>query len=297
MKAIQVRPVAAILALAVALISTAEAYPNAAGRCPAGEAAVAQSHVADGKSITTGSLMDGGFSVLLNGVPLGGKPPSFRVGEEESLTITSDSATFRGFLIRIAPPEGIVADVRDAIQPVSSNDTDVQVATTTCVQVEQVGGLTHTDRTDKTEVSATLFVEEAISGLTIDVTIVGENSGGSSSYWYSRFEINSIVAVDPESPVAAPPAAIISPSATTTQPSMAPVVAEGSGEDGSAPTAAPAIAVDSGVGSEESESEETSGTETTTTTGDSNPTSAASSELKNVIGFILSCLVSGFMLQ
>lgn len=196
------RPVALLATLVLAMPWQAEAYPTAAGKCPAGEAAVSNSHImtTDGKTITNGTLAEGGFSVLLNGQPLEGN--AFRVEQEETLTITTtESSTFRGFLIRIAPPEGTVADVRDALQPVfissdeeadTATDTDTQLATLTCVEVEQVGGLTHTSNNDKMEVSGTLLVEQAISGLSIDITVVGENSDDSSTYWYSHFDLKAI---------------------------------------------------------------------------------------------------------
>lgn len=258
--------------LSLAMLWKAEAYPSAAGRCPAGEAAVSSSHVAEfagaGKTVATGTLAEGGFSVRLNDVPLGGKPPSFRVGEEQTISITSDSNPFRGFLIRIGPPQGIVVDLRDAIQ--IGNGTDTQVATNTCVEVEQVGGLTHTSNTDKMEISGTLFVEQALSGIQLDVTVVEVNNVDASSYWYSSFAINSVVPVDPESPVAAP-------KFPTSPPSMSP-------DD---ETLEPAIPDDGDTtGEQETEEQETEG-EDTSNAGTRNTTT-----LTTLLGLTASCLLA-----
>ena len=61
-------------------------------------------------------------------------------------------------------------DLTEAIQAV---DEEAQVAAATCVSAEGVGGLTHTNNNDKSTITGALLVEEAIPGLTFDVTIVG----------------------------------------------------------------------------------------------------------------------------
>ena len=180
------------------------AFPAGAGACPAGVPAVGNPHVGGGRPETTGELIDGGFVVLLNNVPLEGKPVAIRVGElndiqiitsatltttttttedggieadateeEDPTTTTSMPVTaFKGFLIRVGPPPGVqnAVDLRDALYPVASNDTTTQIASTTCVDVELVGGLTHTSADPKTSIVGTLLVEQAVEELSIDVT-------------------------------------------------------------------------------------------------------------------------------
>jgi hypothetical protein len=189
------------LALVLAMPWTAAAWPLGAGRCPAGEAAVAGSHTEGEKEITAGTLADGGFTVSLNGVPLD-SAPELRAGQEETITIVSDNGTpFKGFLIRIAAPEGTVVDVRDAIYPISSNDTDTQVSEAACVETELVGGLTHTGASDKTQVSGTIFVDAGMPGIVLDITLVGVNNNDASSYWYSQYEIMAVASDASATPV------------------------------------------------------------------------------------------------
>lgn len=233
---------ATLALLVLAMPWTTESYPLGAGRCPAGEAAVSGAHLQAGKEITTGTLSEGGFTVSLNGVALE-EAPEFRVGQEDTITISSNMP-FKGFLIRVAPPQGIVVDVRDAIYPVSSNDTDTQVADVACVQVEQVGGLTHTTNSEKTQVSGTLSVDAAISGLMVDITVVGVNNAQQSTYWHSSFEIK------PEGPFGTPVPSYVPTSIMTWNPTPSPSLSP-------SPDTATSIDVDEEESSEQPGSEDT----------------------------------------
>jgi len=203
------------------------AYPTAAGSCPALQSAVGMPHVNGGRPETTGSLTDGGFQLLLNGDPVAaGKPSSFKVGEEQSIELKGFISSFKGFLIRFGPPPdgppGLV-DLREAIYPTSDDEdssTNTQIADSTCVDQQQVGGLTHTNRNDKTSITGTLIVTTPVQGLSMDVTVVVANNAQNSTHYYSNFVIHAVEAVDPLAPVAAPPTT----SFPTTMPSQAPSV-------------------------------------------------------------------------
>ena len=228
---IQILPL--LLALALSTVPrAAEAYPTAAGSCPAGMVAVQSPHVGADRPETTGSLADGGLVLWMNGVPLGDdKPASFRVGEVNLLELTGPA--FRGFLIRVGPPAGAdnAVDLREAIFPASDDDTTSQIADATCVSTEQVGGLTHTSRDDKTNVTGSLLVESAIEGLSIDVTVVLSNEDTNSTYFYSNFVLNAVQAVDPEAPVAAPPTTRFPTTMPSLAPTMGPNTTDSSGTD------------------------------------------------------------------
>ena len=203
---------------------TVDAYPSAAGSCPAGVAAVGSPHAGGGRPETTGPLGQGGVTLSLNGVLLEGKPAEFRVGEVNELVLEATGVPMKGFLIRVGPPEGVEnsVDLRDSIYPfeedgVASEDLIAKTAESTCVETELVGGLTHTSADEKTSVRANLLVESEIEGLSLDVTVVMSNIVTASTYYYSNFVVNAVQAADPDAPVIATP--------TTSFPTGAPVMA------------------------------------------------------------------------
>ena len=212
------------LSLAASTFIVTDAYPSAAGSCPAGVAAVGSPHSDGGRPETTGPLGQGGVTLSLNGVLLEGKPAEFRVGEVNELVLEATGVPMKGFLIRVGPPEGVEnsVDLRDSIYPVeedgvASEDLIAKIAESTCVGTEQVGGLTHTSRDEKTSVTANLFVESEIEGLSLDVTVVMSNIVTDSTYYYSNYVVNAVQAADPDAPVIATP--------TTSFPTGAPVMA------------------------------------------------------------------------
>ena len=211
--------VAAAIVIGPTLVVVVEAFPGAAGGCPAGIAAVGQPHIDGGRPETTGPLLQGGVTLSLNGVPLEGKPAEFRLGEVNELVLEASGSPMKGFLIRVGPPQGAEnsVDLRESIFPADEEDTLSQIAESACVSTEQVGGLTHTSADEKTSVSASLLVENEIEGLSLDVTVVMANVVTDSTYYYSNFVVNAVQAADPDEPVVATP--------TTSFPTAAPVMA------------------------------------------------------------------------
>jgi hypothetical protein len=179
------------LLFAFGSLPIAAAWPNGAGRCIPAEAAVSGSHLSRA-TVRTGSLEEAGYSVAFHGKVLaadGTIAKYFGLGETHPLEITGSTTTFKGFLMRLGAPDGSTVSTVDALNGVDG-DSSVQVASV-CTDGEGVGGVTHTNNDDKTAMAATIFMTEAVEGLTLDVTVVGENSGSVSSYYFSRYLITA----------------------------------------------------------------------------------------------------------
>jgi hypothetical protein len=176
-----------LLFLAVAL-NGASAFPNGAGGCSGGEAAVRGSHLQSG--FETGSLGIGGFAVILDGNTLDPSGQvSFTTGEDHVLTV---SGSFTGILVRLQADNGV-----DTSAALSENSNLLQDAS---VCSAPVVGITHNSRAGKNGAEITLRLDEP-SDLVLDITIVLENVSGSSIFYYSGFALR---AVDPPGAVTTP---------------------------------------------------------------------------------------------
>ena len=186
------------LALVVATLpKSTVAYPTGAGACTEGNTVVQGAHLTT--TAKTGSLADGGFSVSLGESALmPGAISTFDIDTNTALTITG-RGTFRGFLMRLGETGGV-----STVDAFSVTSSDVQLANA-CFDV---GGVTHTSNQAKTSASATLNLASAANDMPLDVTIVVENSGGVSEYYYSQFTLTAVAAgtgaVSPTSPDLAP---------------------------------------------------------------------------------------------
>ena len=194
-----------------------DAFSTGAGACPANMAAVQSSHLATTKTQTTGSLENGNLSVAL--VQSAGMSSSetllstaqaaeFAINQDYTLRLTTTpqgdgSGTFRGFLFRLGPPTGVAAGAAeangtevittiDALQVSPDDTTNVQVATTVCVNNEEVGGLTHTSSVGKQSASGSLRMDQVATGLVLDVTVVVRNQGTESEYYYTQYMLNAV---------------------------------------------------------------------------------------------------------
>ncbi|CAB9514094.1 expressed unknown protein [Seminavis robusta] len=194
------------------------ALPNAAGACPANEAAVGGSHLGsvarhhptiEGSvtgthgdvEITKGALIDGGLHVSINGRVLvaGNATNEFAIQQDNALVLEAllDAAVFRGFLLRLGGSSALngtttnTVDTTDALR-VAEDDTDIQVSNNLCVATQGVGGLTHTDPEFKSKVTGILLMEELADNLPLDVTVVTQNRDGISEYYYSQYLLNAV---------------------------------------------------------------------------------------------------------
>jgi hypothetical protein len=154
------------------------AYSNGAGRCAAGGiAAVGGTHL-EVESITTGSLADGGYTVTVAGAAAFDSVTIPNVGIPFNVEISGP--TFKGALIFVGDqPDSIIAP-----------GTDMTLATggLGCAGTASV---THISASPKSIALATLTVDAPISTF-LDLNIVVNNSGGISTYYYSRIALNVV---------------------------------------------------------------------------------------------------------
>jgi hypothetical protein len=177
---------ASIFLVIAVLCKSVAAFPKAIGNCTEGISVIQGKHVGSTVRTITGSLATGGYSVSLGGARLVvGANRNFTVNTATTITISSTSKKFRGFLIRL----GGVGTVQTT-GALSSTSSDVQVAPT-CTTA-RVAGVIHTSKSDKTTVSATLTLPSLARRMPLDVTIVTLLKGGVSEYYSSRFFLTSI---------------------------------------------------------------------------------------------------------
>lgn len=205
-----------LLKLSAALLPTATAFSTGAGSCTGGLAPVGGKHL-ELAVVTSGSLEAYNISVTVgsSGALVKGVPHSFEYGRPHFLTISSPNSTaypFRGFLIRLESADATV-DTTTALR-VFGSDEDTRVATETCVDIEGVGGLTHTNNTVKGTTLGVLELNAAASNLLLDVTVVARNGGFFSTFYHTQFVLNA-VASDASPTATAQGGGEISPSALT----------------------------------------------------------------------------------
>jgi hypothetical protein len=183
------------LAFAGFICGIVDAFTTGAGSCKAGTDAILVPGLPHATNSQVGgtALADFGITVALNGELLNTTAPTdFMTGDNHTLTITATDAPFLGFLARI---DGSGDDMfLDTTLALASNSTDVQVALSTCINVNRVGGVTHTDSNEKESVSAVLRMDDPADGLLLDVTVVirNVNSEAVSEWYFSRFGLNAV---------------------------------------------------------------------------------------------------------
>lgn len=167
----------------------ASALPTGAGGCDAGDA-VGGTHL-NRDQLETGTLAENGFEVRLDGELLIPEEPfDFSVGDDHTiqLTATFDGTFFRGFLIRL---EGdIFVDTTQALIPPAENGEIQQ--SELCIDDQDVGGLTHTNRADKTSISGILNLDLEAQDLQMDVTMVVQNVQAISEWYYAGYTLNAV---------------------------------------------------------------------------------------------------------
>ena len=187
------QPLLASIAVLLATVLSergVHAFPSEAGSCRAGGNALGGSHKARSQ-VGGGPLSDHGLELRLDGTKLqSGVVSQVVVGTSYSLELvaTTPTYTFRGFLMRLESP---TLDTIEALT-VPDNANGIQVADYFCVNIEGVGGLTHTTNNDKSKVNGLFQVDEAATDLTLDVTVVAQNREGVSEWYYSQFLLQAI---------------------------------------------------------------------------------------------------------
>ena len=171
------------------------AFPTSTGSCDAGTGAILRpgfSHATNAQ-VGTGPLGDFGINVTLNGdllVP--DTPTDIMTMMEYNLTIVASDNPFTGFLSRI---EGSGDDpFLDTTSALAPYDSQAQVAVGTCIYVNRVGGVSHTNNDQKTSVSTKLQMDDPAAGLLLDITVVVRcvDALNVSEWYYSRYVLNAV---------------------------------------------------------------------------------------------------------
>jgi hypothetical protein len=186
----------AFLVLIGALVPLVSGFSTGAGSCAGNGAPVGGKHLTRLEE-TSGSLEAYDISITLGSSdPFEvGVPFEFESGKPHFLTMSCSSFNpYLGFLLRLASPDGI--DTTTALIPFPT-DSDAQVATDTCINIEGVGGITHTNNEPKSLSRSILQMDEAAQGLVLDVTIVVANAGFYSEFYYSQYILNAVAPIRP----------------------------------------------------------------------------------------------------
>jgi hypothetical protein len=181
----------AVLILLGALVPLVGGFSAGAGSCAGDGAPVSGKHLSRAQ-VTSGTLEAYNIDITLgdSGPMKIGVPLEFEYGRPHFLTLSCSSQTpYLGFLVRLSSPGGI--DTTAALT-LFSNDKDAQVATDTCINIEGVGGITHTNNDPKSFSQSILEMDEAAQGLILDVTVVVANAGLYSDFYYSQFILNAV---------------------------------------------------------------------------------------------------------
>jgi hypothetical protein len=155
-------------------VRLASAFPSGAGACLAGQASVSGLHLSQ-PTLITGTLDEGSYTISVdskavqNGASLSIMPQ----GLEFDIVVAGPN--FKGILIRV---DGTTAD---QVAPGSG----LSVPT---ICSGSVGAATHSNAVLKQQAVATVSLDQP--GVhAVDITLVVENSGGVSEYYYSSFTV------------------------------------------------------------------------------------------------------------
>jgi hypothetical protein len=233
-----------LLTTANAWLPLVRGFPAATGSCAAGTEALLQTTSLVGAVQIHGSLNQVGGTALsdfnltltLDGEVLDPSVPvDFATGVDHELSLQADSVdnAFAGFLIRMQNSDSFTPTV-DSILPALVEQPDgnftskgVQVSQI-CRSVNLVGGVTHDTPKLKTIANMILNMDFETQALELDVTVVIKTNEvlNISSWYYSRYILNSVIVEE-----------------ATTPPEITPVPSEG---PTAAPTSAPTEAKNGG---------------------------------------------------
>jgi hypothetical protein len=213
-------------------------FPNGAGGCAGGVAAVNGTHLGgDGRPVSNNTLLAGGVDVIIGNTTLDTNVPiDVSISTNHMIQIVSTQFPIRGILIRVQAPDGV--DTTNVLTPGALLQGAVAC-------VAPIVGTTHIDKSDKTEMSSTIRFDESVDSVILDITGVFLNSIEGSVYVYSRYMVNFVSEVAPTSPSptsspieveTAEPTKTPTVGPITASPTLTPVMAETA-----SPTATPVI--------------------------------------------------------
>lgn len=203
------------LLAALFFLSSVSAFPNGAGGCVGGVAAVGGRHLdtSNNRAIIEGELAQGDVSVLIDNtnrlIPL--TAYDLETQTDYILTVETDNAAgFRGILLRL---EGAGRDLTGAILPVD----DAILHDATACAAPTVVGVTHLDNEPKATVSAKIRFN-APGTVNLDITIVGANNADGSVYGHNGFifSVTGDAYVETSAPATLPPGETATPTASPT---------------------------------------------------------------------------------
>lgn len=152
------------------------------------------------KDIVNGTLSDGRIELTLDADRMKTDRTFFATVNQRIpivLRAPFSGSGIVGFLIRVGhkedSPSSSDVDLTDALSPPTNNGEVVKakVEETYCRE-ENAGAITHKDREPKYIVKGELFLEEAVSDLILDVTVVMENSAEKSEFYYSQYQLQAV---------------------------------------------------------------------------------------------------------
>jgi len=197
-----------LLLLIVDNDSWCRAYPDRAGGCAGGQAAVGPPHLTFQQQIRSGTLADFGYVVTIDGVPLAangrslivGPENQFLVNETHVVRVDSPEQSLKGVLIRVELPEDMNARSMGVLRP----GAKTQVADACLSMPDNVAGVGHFKDNRKFWVSANLELDQLVDRFPIDVTVVLTNNKYVSTFAYTRFYVSAVSELPPRPPSAAP---------------------------------------------------------------------------------------------
>ena len=146
--------------------SMVDAFPDGAGGCMGGMAAVEGLHLdtSNNRPVVGGTLADGAIRVTVGDLLLDVNTVNeLPVGQDLLVGVEADDIMFLGVLVRLQAPDGV--DTTGALIP-GANVGPASACSSPIV------GITHMNRDPKTMATGTLRFDEEIEGITLDVTIV-----------------------------------------------------------------------------------------------------------------------------
>ena len=161
------------------LLNTSNAYPSGAGHCNEGDL-TNKSFFTHGNA-GSGSLSNGGLQVKVDANVLNAESKTIVEGGK-SYKLVLEGGDFKGFLIRLASPDG-----RDVYEYLSESSSNIQRKRGGLCS-STVAAMTHTSRLSKSSIEIDLIVPTLAGNdafdLRLDVTVVIANGFGSRNAWH-----------------------------------------------------------------------------------------------------------------
>ena len=169
----------AVALLFVVLLSTVVCYPNGAGGCTGGKAAVGGEHTS-ASQVLSRTLAQKGVKVSVGGVTIAaGGTGVVAYGKTQTIKITGSN--MEGVLIRVQAPSGV------STSKVLTAGSGLKV---TSVCKSPVVGVTQKSSSKVSSYSSTINFPTSTKGVILDITIVYSTGRKSSEHAYGRVKVD-----------------------------------------------------------------------------------------------------------